>query len=103
MTTAETTQPASPAEAAADAVDEQLAARLVEQAKTDGTSLVGPDGLLHRVTKLVLEHAPAGELTGHLGYEHGDPAGRNGCNSAQRQPTKSRDPRGRPGVIRKRS
>jgi transposase-like protein len=83
MTTAETTQPASAAEVAAgaDAVDEQLAARLVEQAKTQGTSLVGPDGLLHRVTKLVLENVLEGELTGHLGYEHGDPAGRNGGNS----------------------
>lgn len=42
--TTETTRPASPAEVAADAVDEQLAARLVEWAKTEGTSLVGPDG-----------------------------------------------------------
>jgi transposase-like protein len=82
MATTDTTQPAtSPAEVAADAVDEQLAERLVEQAKTQGVSLIGPDGLLHRVTKLVLENALEGELTGHLGYEHGDPAGRNGGNS----------------------
>jgi putative transposase len=80
--TTETTQPTSSPEAAADAVDEQLAARLVEQAKAQGTSLVGPDGLLHRVTRLVLENALEGELTGHLGYEAGDPAGRNGGNSA---------------------
>jgi putative transposase len=59
-----------------DAVDEQLAARLVAQARSAGISLVGPDGLLQRVTKLVLE----GELSDHLGYEHGDPAGRNGGN-----------------------
>jgi transposase-like protein len=65
----------------ADAVDEQLAAQLVEQARADGISLVGPDGLLGRVTKLVLESALEGELTGHLGYEHSDPAGRNGANS----------------------
>jgi hypothetical protein len=50
-----------------DAVDEQLAARLVAQARSQGISLVGPDGLPQRVTKLVLE----GELTDHLGYEHG--------------------------------
>ncbi|HZD72202.1 MAG TPA: transposase [Actinomycetes bacterium] len=56
MATTDTTQSAtSPAEVAADAVDERLAERLVEQAKTQGTSLIGPDGLLHRVTKLVLE------------------------------------------------
>jgi putative transposase len=64
-----------------DAVDEQLAARLVEQARSQGSSLVGPDGLLQRVTKLVLEGALEGELTDHLGYQHGDPAGRNGGNS----------------------
>jgi transposase-like protein len=64
-----------------DAMDEQLAARLVEQAQTEGVSLVGPDGLLQRVTKLVLENALEGELADHLGYEVGDPAGRNGGNS----------------------
>jgi putative transposase len=64
-----------------DAVDEQLAAHLVEQARSEGISLVGPDGLLQRLTKLVLEGALEGELTDHLGYEHGDPAGRNGGNS----------------------
>ena len=40
-----------------DAVDEQLAARLVAQARLQGISLVGPGGLLQRVTKLVLEGA----------------------------------------------
>jgi transposase-like protein len=64
-----------------DAVDEQLAARLVAQARQEGISLVGPDGLLQRVTKLVLEGALDGELTDHLGYAHSDPAGRNGANS----------------------
>ncbi len=43
-----------------------------------GISLVGRDGLLGRVTKLVLE----GELTDHLGYPHGDPAGRNAATPA---------------------
>jgi hypothetical protein len=64
-----------------DAVDEQLAARLVAQARSNGISLVGPDGLLQRVTKLVLE----GALTDHLGYVHGDPAGRNSGNPRGRQ------------------
>jgi putative transposase len=72
-----------------DAVDEQLAAHLVEQARSEGISLVGPDGLLQRLTKLVLEGALEGELTDHLGYEHGDPAGRNGGNSPGRHPTKT--------------
>jgi putative transposase len=37
-----------------DAVDEQLAARLVEQARSRGIGLMGPDGLLQQVTKHVL-------------------------------------------------
>ena len=48
----------------ADGVDEQLARQLVERARAQGLELTGPDGLLRRVTKLVLE----GELTDHLGY-----------------------------------
>jgi putative transposase len=70
-----------PGEVARDAVDEQLAAQLVQQASSQGVSLIGPDGLLQRVTKLVLENALEGEMVDHLGYAHGDPAGRNGGNS----------------------
>lgn len=81
QTTTQTPPPQDSAGAELDAVDEQLAARLVAQARSNGISLVGPDGLLQRVTKLVLEGALEGELTEHLGYEHGDPAGRNGGNS----------------------
>jgi putative transposase len=80
-TTTQDPQLQSSAGAELDAVDEQLAARLVEQARSQGISLVGPDGLLQQVTKLVLEGALEGELTDQLGYEHGDPAGRNGSNS----------------------
>jgi len=81
QTTTQDPQPQDAARAELDAVDEQLAARLVEQARSQGISLVGPDGLLQRVTKLVLEGALGGELTDHLGYDHSDPAGRNGGNS----------------------
>ena len=81
QTTTQTPQPQDAAGAELEAVDEQLAARLVAQARSQGISLVGPDGLLQRITKLVLEGALEGELTGHLGYQHGDPAGRNGANS----------------------
>jgi putative transposase len=81
QTTTQDPQPQSAVGVQTDAVDEQLAARLVAQARSQGISLVGPDGLLQRVTKLVLEGALEGELTDHLGYEPGDPAGRNGGNS----------------------
>ena len=43
--------------------------------------LLGPDGLLSQVTKAVLERALAEEMTGHLGYEKHDPAGRGSGNS----------------------
>src|SRR5919197_2208806 len=81
QTTTQDLQPQESAGAALDAVDAQLAAQLVAQARERGISLVGPDGLLQQLTKLVLEGALEGELTDHLGYEHGDPAGRNGGNS----------------------
>src|SRR4029077_8293817 len=43
--------------------------------------LLGPDGLLSQVTRAVLERALAEEMTGHLGYEKHDPAGRGSGNS----------------------
>src|SRR5215471_2551837 len=43
--------------------------------------LLGPDGLLSQVTKAVLERALAEEMTGHLGYDKHDPAGRGSGNS----------------------
>jgi len=64
-----------------DAVDEQLAAHLVQQARSQGLRLVGEGGLLQKLTKLVLENALEGEMNDHLGYPTGDPAGRNGGNS----------------------
>jgi len=70
-------------------VDEALAATLVERARSEGLSLTGPDGLLGRLTKMVLEQALAGELVEHLGYEAGDPAGRNGGNSRNGTRTKT--------------
>jgi putative transposase len=38
-----------------DVVDEQLAAQLVAQARSEGLSLVGEGGLLGKLTKMVLE------------------------------------------------
>ena len=58
-----------------------LADQLVEQAKTDGISLIGPGGLLSDITKRVLETGLEVELTDHLGYEKHSAEGRNGGNS----------------------
>ena len=43
--------------------------------------VVGEGGLLQQLTKRLLERALGAELTDHVGYEKGDPAGRNGGNS----------------------
>ena len=72
-----------------DPVDEpaELAAarELVRQAKEQGLSLTGPDGLLKQLTKTVLETALDEELTEHLGHERRAPAAggnvRNGSRS----------------------
>src|SRR5215212_3208168 len=43
--------------------------------------LTGEGGFLPEMIKAVLERGLAAELTGHLGYEKGDPAGRGSPNS----------------------
>ena len=45
----------------------QLAAQLVEQARTEGIELVGPDGLLTGLTKTVRKTALEAERSEHLG------------------------------------
>src|SRR5215471_3291412 len=62
-------------------VDDELADQLLGKARAEGAELLGPDGLLSQVTKVVLERALAEEMTGHLGYEKHDPAGRGSGNS----------------------
>ncbi|MEV1179594.1 IS256 family transposase, partial [Nonomuraea sp. NPDC049784] len=67
--------------------DRELVARLVDQARTEGVELVGENGLLGRLTKLVLESALEGEITDHLGYDKHQRSGgettnnRNGARS----------------------
>jgi transposase-like protein len=55
---------------------------LLDRAKAEGVSLVGPDGLLAEVTKTVLQAALDAEMADHLGYDKGErppfPAG-NQC------------------------
>jgi putative transposase len=62
-------------------VDDELADQLLDRAQAGGAELLGPDGLLSQVTKAVLERALAEEMSGHLGYEKHDPAGRGSGNS----------------------
>jgi putative transposase len=63
------------------AADEQLLKELTERARAGGLELTGQDGLLGKLTKMVVEGALEGEMDDHLGYSRHDPAGRNGGNS----------------------
>jgi transposase-like protein len=70
-------------------VDPAIAEQLVEQARADGVDLVGPDGLLGKLTKQVLEAGLEVEMEEHLGYDKHNPEGRNGGNS--RNGTRSKE------------
>ncbi|WP_157570804.1 IS256 family transposase [Microtetraspora malaysiensis] len=71
------------------ASDRELVAKLVDQARTEGLELVGENGLLGRLTKLVLESALEGEITDHLGYDKHDPAGHGSGNTRNGTRTKT--------------
>lgn len=66
---------------AARAMVEELAEagvldRVVKRAENGELALTGEGGFLPEMVKAVLERGLAAELTGHLGYDKGDPAGR---------------------------
>jgi putative transposase len=46
-----------------------------------GLELLGPDGVLAELTKRLIERGLSEELSDHLGYEPGDPAGRGSGNN----------------------
>ena len=59
----------------------EMVDQLMEKVRSEGIELLGEDGLLAGLTKTILERALDEELTAHLGYERGDPAGRGSGNS----------------------
>lgn len=61
--------------------DEQRVAMLVERARSEVPQLTGQGGLLQQLTRRVLESAPEGEITDHLGHEKHDAGGRGSGNS----------------------
>lgn len=65
----------------ASLIDEAALDRLMVQVDAEGLELLGPGGVLTDLTKRVLERALDVELSEHLGYERGDPAGRGSGNS----------------------
>ena len=70
-------------------VDVELARQLMDRAKAEGVSLVGPGGLLAGLTKTVLETALEAEMTEHVGYEPHDTAGHHSGNSRNGARTKT--------------
>ncbi len=61
--------------------DDSWLDELIDRSQQGGAQLTGDGGFLPEMIKAVLERGLAAELTSHLGYEEGDPAGRNGGNS----------------------
>ena len=64
-----------------DMISAGLLDDLMGRVDAEGVALTGDGGLLPELVKAVLERGLAAELTGHLGYEKGDPAGRGSPNS----------------------
>jgi putative transposase len=64
-----------------DMIEAGLLDDLMDRVDAGGVALTGEGGLLPELVKAVLERGLAAELTGHLGYEKGDPAGRGSPNS----------------------
>ena len=61
-------------------LDVRIGQELIDQARAQGVSRVGPGGLLSHVTRTVLQTGLEAEMTEHLGYEKGDPRGRGRGN-----------------------
>jgi putative transposase len=62
------------------AIDTKLVDQLLAGYKKP-EDMIGESGLLKQLTKALLERAMQAEMTGHLGYEKHDPAGRKSGNS----------------------
>jgi putative transposase len=69
-----------------------ISPKLVDEILKDYLSpsdLLGQDGLLHQLTKALVERALQGELNHHLGYEKHSPRGKNSGNSPNRSSAKT--------------
>jgi putative transposase len=77
--------PDRPAGSARETISEMLDAGLLDdvmdRVEAGGLALTGEGGFLPEMIKAVLERGLRSELSGHLGYEKGDPAGRGSPNS----------------------
>jgi putative transposase len=83
----------------AEAFSPETIDALIKDAMAAGTPLDGVDGLLNQMTKAVLERALQAEMTDHLGYAAGDPAGRGTDNSRNGKSSKTVSTRNGPVTI----
>jgi putative transposase len=74
-------QPAGARAAINQMIEAGLLDDVMARADAGELRLTGEGGFLPEMIKAVLERGLAAELTGHLGYEKGDPAGRGSPNS----------------------
>ena len=64
-----------------DGIAPELLDGLMAKVRAEGLELLGEGGVIAELTKRILERALDEELTEHVGYERGDPAGRGSGNS----------------------
>jgi len=62
-------------------LDEATLGELMAQIQDEGLELLGPDGVLTALTSQIMNRVLDVELTDHLGYEKGDPAGHGSGNN----------------------
>ena len=77
----EAPEPRSARQTINDMLDAGLFDELMDRVDAGELTLTGEGGFLPEMVKAVLERGLAAELTEHLGYERGDPAGRGSPNS----------------------
>ena len=62
-------------------LDEEALDALMARIDSEGLELLGPDGVLTSLTSRIMNKALDAELTDHLGYDKGDPAGHGSGNN----------------------
>src|SRR6201992_1271443 len=91
--------PPAPRAAVRQLAEAGLLDRVIDRAGAGELALTGEGGFLPEMVKAVLERGLAAELTGHLGYEKGDPAGRGSPNSRNGTSPKTLATEGGPGPL----
>jgi len=77
----DTPKPPSARQAVKEMIDAGLLDEVMDRVDSGSLTLTGEGGFLPEMVKAVLERGLQAELTEHLGYERGDPAGRGSPNS----------------------